>query len=297
MNNFARAMPLALALALSWLATAPAAAQIQPNRAQISTKYEPSWNAADAGVYQRLTQAKVLERLQQFLAPLHLPQNLTVKTAPCSGHDTVPYSAGEVTICYDLVNKIELAAAKIYPQDKTAQATVVVGSFIQAALHQTALGIFDVLEIPIWGRKEDAADRLAAFIMVEFGEDLELVGILGATALFKYTAQTGKVWTGSDFADTASPDAQRYYNFLCIAVGADYPKFGGLIEKNLIPDKLRAELCTAGSPTDPQDYAPGNAYEYQQVRKAFLERIMPYVDPDALIKDRATDWLNWTPSK
>ena len=37
--------------------------------------------------------------------------------------------------------------------------------------------------------------------------------------------------------------------------------------------------------------------EYEQVRKAFDLRIMPYVDADLLIKIRSTPWLMWSAGK
>jgi hypothetical protein len=304
MNKVMRAAPFpvlmaAVLMALLGLTMAPPAAYADAGRGQINIKYEPSWDATDAPAVQLVTQIQMLERMQRFLGPLRLPQDLTIRAASCNGSDTVPYSAGVVTICYDLIKKIVLGAAQIYPNDKNSQGAVIIGSFMQAALHQTALAIFDMLHVPIWGRREDAADRLAAYIMVEFGEDLEEVGINGATTFFQWSAKTGKVWTGSDFADTASPDAQRYYNFLCIAVGADFPRFGGLVQKNVIPDKVRAQYCTGATNPDQNDPAsigrwnpsPGLAKEYQQVRTAFLLRIMPYVDPDALVKVRAMNFL------
>jgi hypothetical protein len=76
-----------------------------------------------------------------------------------------------------LINQIQQAAAKIAPQDQAEQLRVLVGSFIEIALHETAHAIYDIFQVPIWGREEDGADRLAALIMVEFGEDMERTAI------------------------------------------------------------------------------------------------------------------------
>ena len=73
---------------------------------------------------------------------------------------------------------------------------------------------------------------------------------------------------------TESPEAQRYYNFLCIAYGGDPHVFGDLVDKGILP-KHRAGRCTG---------------EYEQVRKAFNMRIMPYVDPDLLVRAKASRW-------
>jgi len=142
----------------------------------------------------------------------------------------------------------------------------------------TARAIFDILEVPVWGREKDAADRLAALIMTQFGEDVSRTTIVGTASLFMWS---DKAWTGSDFSDTGSPDYQRFYNYVCIAFAAAPLQFGDLVDKGILP-KRRAARC--------QD-------EYEQVRKAFDLRIMPYVDANLLIKARATPWLTWAPAK
>jgi hypothetical protein len=137
--------------------------------------------------------------------------------------------------------------------------------------------VYDELQIPVWGRMEDAADRLAALVMLQFGEDLALRTILGATALFD---ASGKTWTGSDFGNALSPDEQRYYNYLCNASGGAPITFKFLTvpDKNgdqMLPDR-RAVRCDG---------------EYAQVLKAFNLWVMPSVDPNLLVRVRATPWL------
>jgi hypothetical protein len=124
----------------------------------------------------------------------------------------------------------------------------------------------------------DAADRLAAFIMLQFGEDVAFQTILGTADFFRLS---GRTWTGNAFAEVNSPDAQRFFNFLCIAYGAAPKSFEFLInpvkesEDPMLPDR-RASRCPS---------------EYEQVRMAFNLRIMPHVDPDVLVRVRAIQWL------
>ena len=146
-------------------------------------------------------------------------------------------------------------------------------AFVEAALHQTARAIFDILDVPIFGRKFDAADSLAAFIMTQFGEDGIRELILNSTLIFIWSDRT---WTGEDFASAVSPEAQRFYNYLCQAYGRDPIGLSSLVPKTL--PRERAARCNA---------------EYNQVKHAFDVRIMPFVDPDLLVKAKATPWLNW----
>jgi hypothetical protein len=288
----------ALLLALTCACAAPLAAQEPPRpqffvdvsdesyRRPTDPKYQP--------IYERLRQRQVLEELRDFLKPLRLPRRLKVTVAEC-GAETLPYTrGGPVTICYELIERIRQMARTISADDAADQEKLVVAGFIQATLHNTALAIFDMLDVPIWGREEDAADRLAALVMVEFGEDVAKAVLSNTTRLFEASAKLGEPWTGSDFAKTASPDAQRYFNYLCIALGADVRTFGELWGK-VIP-RHRAGFCAGWLfEDDVQITLPPK--EYEQIKKAFDLRIMPYVDPDALVEVRATPWLSWTPKK
>jgi hypothetical protein len=271
-------------LAVAWTCVAMPSATAQTT-GKITVSYEPS---VFLGLQTRLQQRQVLQELAQFLSPLRLPRNLEIRTQDCGAQHRPYVTGGPVAICYELINQIEQTAAKIAPQNQTEQQRVLMGSFIEIALHETAHAIFDILQVPIWGRAEDAADRLAALIMVEFGEDMERTAIIGTVELFEYSANTGKTWTGSDFADTGSPDAQRYYNYLCIGAAADPLNFGNWMDAEWV-DKSKSII--------PKDRADDCDHEYQQIRKAFNLRIMPYVDADAVTAVKATQWLNWVPGK
>jgi hypothetical protein len=244
---------------------------------RIQVAYDRPTNPQFQQLYNDLTSRRVLERLQGFMAPLRLPKTLTVRVAQC-GAESMPYKAGSpVTICYEMVQKIASIASQ-KAKDRNEQAQILYGTFVQAMLHQMAYAIFDQLEVPIWGRLDDAADHVAALIMSEFGDKVALTTIIGTAKFFDYS---GRSWTGADFARPDSPEAQRFYNYLCIAYGADpitfyflKPRPGPGTEPRLT--EHRAERCEV---------------EYLQVRHAFDLRIMPYVDPELMVKVRASQWL------
>jgi hypothetical protein len=253
-------------------AHAQAPADIQ--NPQIEIAYRKPSNPAFQPVYDRLTRLKVLEQFKQFTAPLRLPRKLAVTVDQC-GTTTRPYQPqGSVTVCYELVEQIERVASKA---DKEAQERLIVGTFVQAVLHETAHAVFDILQVPVWGRAEDAADNLAAFIMLQFGDDLALQTIQGTANFFQLSEKT---WTGSDFADMSSPDPQRYFNYLCMAYGSDKTTFEFLAKadegKQAVLPKNRTVRC---------------AKEYETFRKFFNMRIMPYVDPDLLTTVRSMQWV------
>jgi Putative metallopeptidase len=86
-------------------------------------------------------------------------------------------------------------------------------------LYRTAIGLIDVLKIPVWGRYTDAADTMAAIVMLRFGPaPVAEINILGMSA---YLNASAKVWIGPDFSEIRSPTVQRYYNYACLAFGSD----------------------------------------------------------------------------
>jgi hypothetical protein len=254
---------------------------------QIQISYDPPSNANFQRYYEALKSRRVLERLQSFMAPLRLPNKLTVRTAQCGAETTAYKSGGPVTICYELVQRVAAVAAE-HTDDPAERTQILDGTFVEAVLHQLAYALFDQLRVPIWGRKDDAADRLAAYVMTSFDDKVALTTILGTAKFFQYSNHT---WTGADFASAESPEAQRFYNYLCIAYGADPITFHFLAPRPGGPRALprltreRGARCTRLSPVSV------NISEYLQVRHAFDLRIMPYVDPDLLIKVRASEWL------
>jgi len=251
-----------------------------PANPRVEIVYVQPSNRAFQPIYDRLKKRQVLEEVQRFLAPLKLPRKLTVKLDQCGAQQVQHVSQGPVTICYELVDQIEKVGAKI---DPAARPGVIAGAFIQAVLYQVAQGVLDILDVPVWGRVGDASDRFAALVMLKFGEELAARTIYGTSVFFDASQHT---WTGSAFADATSPEAQRYYNYLCIAYGGSPITFNYLVTtsggKGPILPIERSRRC------------PG---EYRQVLKAFDMRIMPYVDPDLVIKVRATPWLLPTDTK
>jgi hypothetical protein len=277
--------PLTCAFVQALLA-APASAQaptLQPNP-QIQVEYiEPkAAAAADKAEYERtyawLRERRPLEEIRKFLAPLRLPRPINMQVDTCGAEHRDYLSGGPVTVCYELIDKIQKVAAGIKGNDRLKQ-MVIVGTFTQAVLHELAYGVFDALQIPVWGRADDAADRLAAFVMLQFSGEIAHTAMVGSAEFFLLS---GKTWTGSAFADAASPEGQRFYNFLCIAYGGDPLDFGGWTQAPKGQDPLLPKFRTDND---------GCRYEYEQVRNAFNLRIMPYVDPNLLLEVKAAQWF------
>ena len=250
----------------------PAAAMAAPH-VNIAYGDAPAGDARLAHAHDILVNSQALEELSVFLSPLKLPVALNLRGDACGGALRRAYDpkTKTATICYEMIARILDVANAQTDASAVDRNQAILGTVVEALFHETAYALFDLFDVPIWGRIDDAADRLTAFVMTQFGEDNARTTILGTAIFFNWSART---WTGQDFASTEAPEAQRFYNFLCIAYGADPIAFENLKTGGALPD-YRSGRC---------------AKEYQQVRKAFDLRLMPYIDADLLIKARAHTW-------
>jgi Putative metallopeptidase len=222
-------------------------------------------------IYDRIKQRQVLEELSAFLAPLRLPRTLRLRTKTCNTVNAY-YDPDEwsVNICYEWIEWTQEIAPKLASPDGFTRQEVLVGGLVGVVLHEMGHAVNDILNLPVLGREEDAADQIAGFIMTQFGKDV-------ARTTIKGTAYLWLTWSRRDppvYWDVHSTDGQRFYNFLCIGYGGDPEAFKDFVDK-LIP-KERLEPC---------------AHEFRQVRNAFIKTVMPHVDQDLLKKVQATQWM------
>jgi hypothetical protein len=268
-------------LALASLAAQPAAAQVPADlqNPKIDIAYVEPTNPDYRPIYERLKKRQVLEELKQFMAPLTLPETILVKVDECGSATSTIRPAMPVVpvvVCYEYVQQLErLAPAEKTPQG-VSRANAIAGAFVMGALHEMAHAVFSVLKIPVWGREEDAADKLAAYVMLSLGEDVALRTLTGTASFFEASKRT---WSGSDFSDINSPEEQRYYNYLCMAYGSNPDLFKEFVRPTLLKTQ--------------RGDGNGCLYEYVQVKAAFANTIMKHIDPNLLkvVKENPQWWL------
>jgi hypothetical protein len=273
-----RGVVSAMAVGLAvWALPAAAQAQAQPPAAttgdQIRISYGVPKNPAHQPIYERLQKRRVLEDFRDFLAPLKLPKPLTIKIESC-GVVNAYYSSGAVTICYEYIAWIHQIAQQVTASNEISPEDAVVGPFVDVLLHEVAHAIFDLLKIPLFGREEDAADQLAAFILLQFGNDVARRTIVGAALLFRQMAVDQQPGT-ADYAAVHGLPAQRFINVLCIAYGAQPQLFADFVKQGFLPVS-RIGYCR---------------WEYRQIAYAFKTLVSPHVDPVLQEKVRGREWL------
>ena len=268
---------IALAVANVILVTAMATTAFAASKAnRISVRYVPPKNPVHQEIYTELKQHGALEKLQKLLSPFRLPRTLQISLTGCDGEADAFYEDAAITVCYEYIYEL----IKNMPQDPLpggiAPFNAVIGPVIEVSLHEFAHALFDMLELPVLGREEDAADQVAAYMLLQFGES-EARRLIAGTA-YTYHMDETKIdpcRSIEDYADEHGTPAQRFFNVLCIAYGADTKLFSNIVSEGYLP-KSRAEFCEE---------------EYEQVQDAVNLLIIPHIDLDlaAEVMDRA--WL------
>jgi len=256
------------------VATATAAADFKPSR--IDIQYVPPKSPEYESLYKRVQERRRLEMIRDLLTPLRLPRRLLLKTESCDGEVNTWYDDGAITVCYEYLDWVLQAAPEQATPDGIAPIDAVSGPVIQIILHEAGHAVFDLLKIPIFGREEDAADQFSAYVMLHAGKDEVRRLISGAAYQFKSGVQSESQNIATKrFADVHGTIAERFYNILCLAYGADEELFKDIVANGYLP-KGRAEGCSD---------------EYANVAYAFKTLIGPYIDRKLAAKMHK----NWLP--
>ena len=265
----------AMCISLIVMAQTPtAAAEAQTNRIRI--EYNPPNNPALQAVYQLVKERRVLEKLQQIFSPFVLPIDLTFKTGDCGGVSNAWYDRPAVSICYEYLNEIHQSVSKEPTPEGITPADAVFGQFFYVVAHEMGHAMFDILQVPVFGNGEDAADHFSVYIMLQFGKDQSRPLILGAAHSYQKYLQSSEVTAPlAAFSDVHAPPAQRFYNLICLAYGADPTLFADVVDKGYLP-KERASSCKR---------------EYDQVAFAFRDLIVPHLDQQLARQVLDKEWL------
>jgi hypothetical protein len=241
----------------------------------VDVAYVAPTNEKYTAVMERLKARRVLEQLSEFTAPLRLPHAFHLIARECHEENAF-YSRSEwsLTLCYELVDEINRDAPKSDQiKEGFTHDDVVLGEVVFVVLHELGHAAFDMLQVPVFGREEDAADQMAVFLAIQFSPEVARTIVRGDYYFFFSNQSDPSQW--SHYADEHGTDSQRLYNGLCWAYGGNPQLFKDFVDQGLLP-KARAIDC-------------GN--EYRQISDAFNRTILPFIDEEARKKVQARDWF------
>ena len=234
---------------------------LKPDRIDIS--YVPPKSEEYQALYKLLQEHQALEKIRDILRPLRLPHRVLLQTRDCDGVSNAFSNEDSVIVCYEFIDDIwknvpnQATPAGIAPID------TFIGPFVDVFLHEAGHVVFNVLKIPLFGREEDAADQFSTYIMLRFDKEQSRRLILGSAYQYRSALLSPTVtMTRQKFADEHGTPAQRFFNLLCVAYGADPKLFSIVVDEKFLPEE-RAISCES---------------EYAQVSHAFDTLIRPYVD-------------------
>jgi hypothetical protein len=169
---------------------------------------------------------------------LAVPENVILAATEC-GEPNAYYrpEARRVSLCYELLDDLTRRYGRMEGSDLLISGTV---AFV--LLHELGHAMVHVLDLPITGREEDAADQFATLLMLREGP----VGDSLAFAVASMFAQQADSVSLDDFAfgDEHGLGLQRVYNILCWIHGRDPERYPEVITEGWLTP-ARAERCPA----------------------------------------------------
>jgi hypothetical protein len=214
-------------------------------------------------IHNVLQKQQTLERVREFLKPYRLPRKLKIELSDCDGESDAFYGDYKITICYEYINLLWQRMPARTTHLGVEPIDTVIGPLVDTTLHEFAHALFDILKIPVLGGEEHAADQVGAYIYLQLGIEEARRLITGTAFAFLFeAAKADNENIKADYSDEHGTPAQRAYNMLCMAYGADTREFKDFVGKGFLPEK-RAEFCEE---------------EYEQVQDAYEALIGPYVD-------------------
>src|SRR5712672_3395837 len=259
MKAFVALLILIGAILNSECAAAEKSPVLRADRIQIS--YVPPKNSAHEALFRLLKERRVLEKFKGLLSALRLPRALLLKVEGCDGESNAWYADDAVTVCYEYLEDILRNAPKETTPAGVTRTDAIVGPTLEVFLHEVGHAVFDYLDVPILGREEDAADQFAAYLLLQFASTDARRLIAGVAYSYNIDATVPSL-KKNPYADEHGLPAQRFYNVLCMAYGADPKLFADLVAKGYLPNE-RAEGC---------------GDEYTQVASAMKQLISPHID-------------------
>lgn len=243
----------------------------------VRVAYAEPKNPAHRSLYDGVRKRRVLEQAAEAASAVRLPKQLLLEFRGCDGDSNAYYNekTTSVTFCYEYLADLKKTAVQHLVDGKYVQfpgsdqriplEDAIDGPVCFVLFHEMGHAVYHLLEVPVLGRQEDAADDFAAAMLLRLGKEMAMSHLRGAAWAYAVGAMS-MVPDLSDFADIHSLDEQRYINILCLAYGSDPDFFGPAVKRGLLPAE-RAREC---------------GWEYRQVRYALQRLVLPYVDEERL---------------
>jgi hypothetical protein len=170
---------------------------------------------------------------QDLNGALSLPEDVQIEFLQCNSEDAYyDPNSQRITLCYELIQRYTEALGS---QDGSME-TAALHAGLFTLFHELGHALIDLMELPVTGREEDAADEFAAVMLLWSNQ--EQAALSGAQQ-FSVDAEE---WEAVPFWDEHGTDMQRYYNIACYVYGSDVERWQSLVSDESLPQE-RADVC------------------------------------------------------
>jgi Putative metallopeptidase len=273
--------PLFLIAAAVGLALQAGAALAQePRTDQIRIVYQEPESEQQHVIREAMQQRRILETIAALLNSFRLPRELTLEVRGCSGRETAWYDRDKAVFCYEYVDLIRRNAPKVATPGGVQRGDAIVAAVVDTILHESGHGIFDLLDIPVMGREEDAADFFSIYLMLQFPpqDARRLIEGIAFNMGSEARPEIAERQAPEAFVGPHAMNAQRHYNVLCLAYGSNPALFDNAVPAGFPP--WRARFC---------------GDDWAMLRRAFTKLILPHVDEARFKGAIAQARFAWTP--
>lgn len=241
-------------------------------------EYLPPKEQKHRAIYDLLREKQVLEKVQAYLSPLHLPNDVRLEVAPCDGRVNAQFWQNVIKVCYEYFDWIWRNAPKD-AQSGLSKRDAMIGPAVDVFLHEVGHAVLQLNDIPLLGNEEDAADYIATFLILQFPDDDARRLIMGASYIFGKDALRDQQRAPelTELAGRHSLPAQRYFNRLCMAYGRDPMLYADAVARGMLTPQ-RAQHC---------------AYEYSYISDAFRRLVSPYIDMELAADVKSRRWFEF----
>ena len=172
--------------------------------------------------YRELLEFIYSEMADELNDDFNLPRVVELTSGPCEQANAfyVPAAEGrelQIILCKELVDEMISRGQR--------EQTAVTSQLLFIFLHEVGHAMIDVLDLPIVGQEEDAADQLATLFFSQ-----EPVLATWAASFWGESRGGGSFVSMAAFADEHDLNQQRFFNIMCWTYGADPLVRGFIVE-------------------------------------------------------------------
>jgi hypothetical protein len=197
-------------------------------------KYGPTKTPHFAAVQEDLRRQRFLENVAAVLSSgIRLPRQLSFGTAECgSANAYYAPSRGDIVICLELVQYLSNGISRRFARTATPAeiAEMTNGALFFIVFHEIGHALIDVLQLPVLGKEEDAADQIGTFFVLSGQNSPQ--ALAGALWFFEDRSVS---YSREHFSGVHSLGPQRQSNLACWAYGSNPDRFAYLKSSPLLP--------------------------------------------------------------